>query len=115
MPRMVARYLFEGDDFAVAVHLKFSGHKGPGSDKTHITGEYIPKLRQFVDCCCSQQTSHDRDAFIMARRLLNLASPVRVGSHGPEFPALEEYPAFAHALLSVEHRATILQFDRGRD
>src|SRR5579863_9103978 len=46
----------------------------PRTDKRHFAGQYVDKLRQFIDAEASQEVADARDARVVARRRLQRRS-----------------------------------------
>src|SRR5271157_4800845 len=81
------------------------------SDKTHVTAEDIPELREFIHGRGAQDSTHARNPGISFFRGNGSPLGIRVRHHGAELYALEILAVLPHARLGIENGASILDLD----
>src|SRR6185369_2621093 len=106
---------FERYQPAVAADFDFAGHQWSRADKAHIADENVPELRQFVHRRRMQHPSDARDPWIVLPRLHRSEASIGIGHHRTELERFEHPAAEADSRLRKEHRAAVLELDRGRN
>src|SRR5262245_61495496 len=96
--------------FAVRRRFDFAWTQRAWTDEAHVTPENIPELRELVHRGRAHQSSDASDSRVVFRRLHGAHARLRVRNHRSKLEHREDAPAFAHAVLCIEHWSAVLDF-----
>ena len=93
----------------ITPHL--AGHGGARADDAHVSLQDIEQLWNLVQGPVAQEAAHASDAGIVFGHFQPQALVLSADHHGAELVAAKGLAIFAHPLLDVEHRATVIELD----